>query len=195
MHPLAGVGIFLIVMFFTAFSRFAPAPITLITEPLVAAVASSTPIAPVPPPPAHREPWHRVVRVVDGDTVVVDIGGTSTKLRLIGLDTPEVVDPRKPVQCFGKEASTKAKELLEGARVRIEMDTSQGTVDKYGRTLAYVYMEDGTLFNKKMISDGYGHEYTYRLPYRYQTDFKAAEKTAREEKRGLWADNACAPAQ
>src|SRR3990167_6162374 len=97
-----------------------------------------------------------VVRVVDGDTLAVEMNGKSVKVRLIGLDTPETVDPRKPVQCFGKEASAKAKELLTGKSIRLEKDASQGEYDKYGRLLAY----------------GYGHEYTYNLPYKYQKEFK-----------------------
>ena len=72
------------------------------------------------------------------------------------------------------------------------MDPSQGTFDKYGRTLAYVFLPDETFFNEYMISEGYGHEYTYNLPYKYQEEFKVAEKKAREEKKGLWADDTCA---
>lgn len=140
----------------------------------------------------RSEPLYPVVRVVDGDTVIVNMRGTSTTLRLIGLDTPEVVDPRKTVQCFGVEASNHAKEMLTGQRVRLEFDASQGALDKYGRTLAYVFLDDGRNFNESMIADGYGHEYTYGLPYKYQTEFKDAEKKARERKRGLWADDACA---
>lgn len=146
------------------------------------------------------ENTYPVARVVDGDTIAVLMNGKSVTLRLIGLDTPETVDPRKPVQCFGKAASDKAKELLTGKMVRLEFDASQGTFDKYGRTLAYVYLVDpstplgasGTLFNEYMISAGYAHEYTYNLPYKYQQEFKAAQMRAREEKRGLWADDTCA---
>ncbi len=144
---------------------------------------------PLPPLPKDTYP---VVKVVDGDTVAVLMNGKPVTLRLIGLDTPETVDPRKPVQCFGKAASDKAKELLTGKTVRLEFDASQGTLDKYGRTLAYVYLPDGTLFNEYMIFTGYAHEYTYNLPYKYQDRFKAAEKKAREEKKGLWADDTCA---
>ncbi len=139
---------------------------------------------------AAADTYH-VVKVVDGDTLAVEMNGKSVTLRLIGLDTPETVDPRKPVQCFGKAASDAANGLLSGKMVRLEMDASQGTLDKYGRTLAYVFLADGTLFNKYMIAQGYGHEYTYDLPYKYQGDFKAAEIQARETKKGLWADGAC----
>lgn len=136
-----------------------------------------------------------VVKVVDGDTVTIFRNGRNETLRLIGLDTPETVDPRKPVQCFGKAASDKARELLSGKSVRVEMDPSQGALDKYGRTLVYIHLPDGTLFNKYMIAEGYGHEYTYNLPYTYQDDFKAAELNAREQKKGLWANGACASSQ
>lgn len=145
--------------------------------------------------PEERAPeyeWYPVVKVVDGDTLVIAMNGKSETLRLIGIDTPETVDPRKTVQCFGKEASEKAKDLLSGNSVRLEMDVPQGERDKYGRRLAYAYLPSGMNVAEYMIAEGYGHEYTYNIPYKYQTDFKAAEQKAREEKRGLWADDACA---
>lgn len=135
--------------------------------------------------------YYSVSSVVDGDTIKVSIDGTITTLRLIGMDTPETVDPRKEVQCFGKEASNKAKELLTGEKVRIEEDSSQGELDKYGRTLAYVYREDGLFYNKYMIEQGYAHEYTYNTPYKYQTEFKTAEKSAQTNLAGLWSPNTC----
>jgi micrococcal nuclease len=136
-------------------------------------------------------PLYEVIKVIDGDTLDVDINGKTERLRLIGIDTPETVDPRKTVQCFGKEASEKAKSLLQGASVRLEEDTSQDTRDKYGRLLRYVHLKDGTNFNKYMISEGYAHEYTYEVPYRYQADFKAAEVSARDNNRGLWSPSSC----
>lgn len=135
--------------------------------------------------------YYAVSSVVDGDTVKVNISGTITTLRLIGMDTPETVDPRKPVQCFGKEASNKAKELLSGKKVRIETDPTQGELDKYGRRLAYIYREDGLFYNKYMIEQGYAHEYTYNTPYKYQTEFKSAQKYAEENNLGLWSPNTC----
>lgn len=133
-----------------------------------------------------------VVRVVDGDTIVVSIDGTEQKVRLIGIDTPETVDPRKTVQCFGKEASAHTHALLDGQTVRLEADPTQDSHDKYGRLLRYVYLSDGTFINKSLVRDGYAHEYTYRVPYTYQKEFKQAQVEARTEKRGLWADDACA---
>jgi micrococcal nuclease len=139
-------------------------------------------------PPGLDGPY-RVVRVVDGDTVEVSKGET---LRLIGMDTPETVDPREPVQCFGREASARAHELLDGTSVYLEYDATQGVLDRYGRTLAYVWLADGRLFNRLMIAGGYAHEYTYDVPYRYQAEFQAAERSAREHDRGLWAPDTCA---
>lgn len=134
---------------------------------------------------------YQVVKVVDGDTITVEKGGVNQTLRLIGINTPETVDPRKPVECFGQEASAKAKELLSGKQVRLEADPTQGELDKYQRTLRYIFLPDGTNFNRLMIEQGYAYEYTYDLPYKYQTEFKQAEKEAKAAKRGLWADNVC----
>lgn len=131
-----------------------------------------------------------VSRVVDGDTIVVTTPGSTEKVRLIGVDTPETVDPRKPVQCFGKEASDFTKSLLTNKSVRLERDPTQDDRDKYGRLLRYVYLDD-TLVNELIISRGYGHEYTYRIPYLHQAEFKKAEYLAREAKQGLWADGVC----
>lgn len=133
----------------------------------------------------------KVVKVVDGDTVDVDLNGKTTRLRLIGINSPETLDPRKPVECFGIEASNEAKKLLTGKFVKLESDDSQDNIDRYGRLLRYVYLEDGTSFNKEMIELGFANEYTYQTPYKYQKEFKEAEAKARTDKRGLWADNAC----
>lgn len=135
--------------------------------------------------------YYLVEEVVDGDTIKVKIDEELKTIRLIGLDTPEVVDPRKIVECFGREASDKAKEILNNNKVKLEIDSSQGDQDKYGRLLRYVYLEDNTFFNKWMIENGYGHEYTYDIPYTYQLEFQEAENFARENKLGLWADDAC----
>jgi micrococcal nuclease len=149
-------------------------------------------VSSVTQPAAPEHEWYEVVKVVDGDTFTIRMSGKNVTVRLIGLDTPEVVDPRKPVQCFGREASEKAKQTLHGTLVRVETDSSQGELDKYGRTLAYIFLADGSNFAELMIAEGYGHEYTYNIPYKYQKEFKEAERGAREEKKGLWAAGACA---
>lgn len=135
--------------------------------------------------------WYPVVRVVDGDTVRIKKDGEEVVLRLIGVDTPEVVDPRKPVQCFGQEASDYAKKLLTGQKVRVEIDPTQDEYDRYGRWLVYMYLEDGLFFNEHIIKAGYAFEYTYQKPYQKQVLFKSGEAEAKAEKRGLWADGVC----
>jgi micrococcal nuclease len=149
----------------------------------------TTSVTAIPTTPQYT--YYSVVSVVDGDTIKINIDGTTTTLRLIGIDTPETVDPRKPVQCFGKEASNKAKELLSNKKVRIEKDSTQGDLDKYGRLLVYIWRDDGLFYNDYMIRQGYAHEYTYSTPYKYQAQFKADEKYARENQLGLWSPNTC----
>lgn len=136
--------------------------------------------------------FHRIVKVIDGDTIMVEVEGKKQSIRLIGINSPEVSDRRRPVECFGKEASKKAKEILEGKKIKLESDPTQGDKDKYNRLLRYIFLEDGKNFNKIMIEEGYAFEYTYNIPYKYQTEFKNAQKQAEENKKGLWADGACA---
>lgn len=131
-----------------------------------------------------------VVKVIDGDTVTLSMHGKNETLRLIGIDTPETGDSRGNVECFAKEATEKLKEVIS-ERVAIEKDDSQGERDRYGRLLAYLFSESGKNLNQLLIEEGYASEYTYNDPYKYQSAFKAAEQAAKEEKKGLWADNAC----
>jgi endonuclease YncB( thermonuclease family) len=134
-----------------------------------------------------------VVCVVDGDTADVrSPAGAVERVRLVGLDTPETVDPRKPVQCFGQEAAGRARELLEGQAVTLESDPGQGARDKYGRQLAYLWLPDGRNAAEVLIAEGYGFEYTYRLPHKYQEPFRAAQEAARAAGAGLWAPETCA---
>ena len=133
----------------------------------------------------------RVISVIDGDTVDVSISGKVEHVRLIGINTPETKDPRRPVQCFGWEASRKAEELLSGKAVTLETDPTQGDRDKYGRLLRYIWLPEGQLFNLVMIQDGYAFEYTYDMPYKYQEQFDQAEREAREGQKGLWAPDTC----
>jgi endonuclease YncB( thermonuclease family) len=99
---------------------------------------------------------------------------TGERVRLIGVDTPETKDPRKPVQYFGKEASAFTQRLVEGKRVRLEYD--QQRADKYGRTLAFVYLDDGTFVNAEIIKQGYGFAYT-RFPFTYLEQFRQGGRT------------------
>ncbi len=181
------VGIIAAFAFGFYLGRSSPAPETASTTTPAFATATTKTNTPT-------DEWYPVVKVIDGDTFVVAVNSENITVRLIGLDTPETVDPRKPVQCFGHEASEKAKQILAGSSVRLETDPSQGELDKYGRLLAYAFLENRMNVAEYMIVEGYGHEYTYNLPYKYQADFKAAEDKARADKRGLWADGACSQA-
>jgi endonuclease YncB( thermonuclease family) len=137
-------------------------------------------------------PLYAVVRIVDGDTVVVNVDGKNESVRMIGIETPELNDSRTGVQCFAKEASDRTKTLLTGKKVQLEKDPSQGDRDKYKRLLAHVFREDGVSINKTLISEGYAHEYTYDGEYKYQAQYKAAQKAAEAGEKGLWAPDACA---
>ncbi len=130
----------------------------------------------------------RCVRVVDGDTIVVRQDKRDVTVRLIGVDTPETKDPRKPIQKFGKEASEFTRSMVEGKVVRLEFGDT-GKADRYGRTLAYVFRGD-VLVNKEIIRLGYGHAYVkYPFDANRMDEFRAAEREARENKRGLWSDD------
>ncbi len=134
-----------------------------------------------------------VLRVVDGDTLVLLYNGTTTKARLIGIDTPESVDPKRPVECYGKEAKEYVTSTLTGSVVQVEIDDTQGMYDKYGRMLVYVY-QNGTSsisVNQDLIEKGYAKEYTYNKAYRYVKDFKESEQRAKEKNVGVWNSEAC----
>lgn len=133
----------------------------------------------------------QVTKVVDGDTFDVALGGDTVRVRLIGMNTPESVDPRRVVECFGKEASARAKKLLAGQTVYLEEDPSQDSIDQYGRILRFAWFSDGRMFNLQMIAEGYAFEYTYNMPYKYQREFMAAEQEADRASRGLWSPQTC----
>jgi len=161
--------------------------------------APATPPAPasalVERPEAPESPLYQVIKVIDGDTITINQDGSPTTIRLIGIDAPESSTTRTgSVECFGVEAREFARTLMAGKRVTIRTDPTQDTYDRYGRLLAYIYMEDGTFVNEHLIAEGYAHEYTYRDPYEHQADFKAAESGARIQGRGLWAPSTCVPA-
>jgi len=154
-------------------------------------VTPTIPPTPTPVPEVIKPGFYKVIKVVDGDTINVEINGKSQSVRLIGINSPELKDPRKQVECFALEASNKAKEVLTGKNIRLESDPTQGDKDKYKRLLRYIFLENGTNFNKMMVEEGFAFEYTYATPYKYQLEFKQAQKTAEENKKGLWADTTC----
>lgn len=123
----------------------------------------------------------KVIRVIDGDTIELEDG---RRVRYIGIDTPETVDPQKPVQCFGKEAYLENKKLVEGKQIEMEKDISE--TDQYGRILRYVWAE-GVFVNEHLVREGFAHAVTFPPDVRYQELFLEAERKAREEGKGFWS--------
>lgn len=127
----------------------------------------------------------KVTSVTDGDTIRVNVRGKVEAVRLLGIDTPETVDPRKPVQCFGKAASDKMKSFVSGQYVKLVDDSTQGNRDKYQRLLRYVYLQNGTFVNGEMVKQGYAFSYK-QYPTKMLAKFNEFEKYAREHNLGLW---------
>lgn len=158
-------------------------------SPRAASESAPTPTA-LPSTPERFEPGsaageYVVVGVADGDTIDVRPagGGRRVRVRLIGVDAPESKDPRRPVECFAEEASRFTARLL-GKLVRLEFDVEH--LDRYGRTLAYVYLSDGTFFNLVLVEEGFAQPYTVPPNVRYADRFVEAGRRAREAGRGLW---------
>ena len=178
--------------------------VALPTAPATAAPGDAATLPPNPPtsaPGAPAEgapsmpaglPQGTVRAVVDGDTLDVEVAGEVSRVRMIGVDTPETVRPNTPVECFGREASDFSKQLLAGQAVLLEEDPSQDSRDRYGRLLRFVWLADGRMANYELVAQGYAYEYTYDQAYQYQAEFKAAQQAAQQSGRGLWAANTCA---
>jgi len=135
----------------------------------------------------RKAEFRTVKRIVDGDTLVLD---GKERVRLIGVDTPESKHPRKPVEYFAQRATAFTERMVQGKRVRLEFDQANahiGHKDRYKRTLAYVFLEDGTFLNAEIIKQGYGFAYT-RFPFKYMDEFRQYEREAREKNRGLWSE-------
>lgn len=124
-----------------------------------------------------------VTRVVDGDTIQIETG---QKVRYIGINTPESVDPRRAVQCFGDEASGYNKKLVAGQKVKLVKDVKD--MDKYGRLLRYVYLPNGDFVNLKLAREGYATVMTIPPNVKYAALFIEAVRKAREAKLGLWSE-------
>jgi micrococcal nuclease len=128
----------------------------------------------------------RVARVIDGDTIVLI---PNEKVRSIGVDAPETTHPKKIIECFDKDAKEFMRAAVEGKTVRFVLDEANAVrnhKDRYGRTLGYLYTEDGSLLKAELIRRGYAHAYT-RFPFRYTVEFREMERQARTEAAGFWS--------
>jgi len=133
-----------------------------------------------------------VVRVVDGDTLVVRVEGREERVRLLGVDTPEMNHGNPPAEYFAKRATEFTRRLAERSDVVLLAEPGHEDRDRYGRLLRYVYLEDGALLNGEIIRQGYGFAYT-RFPFARMEEFRRFEREARETGRGLWADDEGSP--
>jgi micrococcal nuclease len=128
----------------------------------------------------------RVVKIVDGDTIDVQLGGTRETVRYIGVDTPETKHPSKPVQCYGRRASDFNSRLVSGERVRLVRDVERR--DRYGRLLAYVYrVRDGLFVNAEIARLGYAQPLSIAPDVRHADRFADLAREARQQGRGLWS--------
>lgn len=143
-----------------------------------------TPQADVTPSPGAGRTTAQVVRVIDGDTIEVRIGSETWRVRYIGIDTPETVDPRRPLGCFGREASERNRELVADTTVELEKDVSEA--DDFGRLLRYVWLGD-EMVNATLVREGYAVSSTYPPDVRYQELFLGLQREAQEAGRGLWS--------
>ncbi|MBN1919587.1 MAG: thermonuclease family protein [Verrucomicrobia bacterium] len=133
---------------------------------------------------------HEVLRVVDGDTVVIRTAGGSVRVRVIGIDTPETVRASTPVEAWGPQASERARELLEGRKVTIhyDPDPAHDRWDRYGRLLVYLDLPDGRDFGLVMIEEGYARAFL-KYPCARGGLYASAERLAQQKGVGMWADH------
>jgi micrococcal nuclease len=137
-----------------------------------------------PTPSAGRSVLVPVTRVVDGDTIHVTLDGRDERIRLIGIDTPEIAHDGRPAECFGDRAAADTRRRLQGRSVRLAFDVRLR--DRFDRVLAYVY-DDGGLVNLALVHDGFAVVLTVPPDTRMADDFERAENEARTAGRGLWS--------
>jgi len=123
-----------------------------------------------------------VTKVIDGDTIVVNIAGSEYRVRYIGVDTPESTTRQ---ECFGREAARFNRSLVNGQTLRLEQDVND--TDRFGRLLRYAYLPDGRMVNEVLVREGYALARSYPPDVKYQERLRAAEREARQAQRGLWA--------
>lgn len=172
------LGLFFLWLGLKPTTQVAPPPLpSPVTQPVTEATSSGV--------ASQQGERVLVVKVIDGDTIEL-LGGL--RVRYIGVDTPETKDPRRPVECFGKEAAFRNKELVEGKEVILEKDVSE--TDKYNRLLRYIYLplSDGNLLfiNDYLVREGYATSLSYPPDIKFTEQFLKAQEEAKIGKKGLW---------
>lgn len=170
--------LFLLILISTVFQS--------INQPVVPKKTKNT-TSPTTIPTTSNPQTVKVTRVIDGDTIEIESG---QKVRYIGINTPELHDPRKSVECFAQEAYIKNKELVEGKTIRLEKDVSE--TDKYQRLLRYVYLEnlnatnEALFVNKYLVEQGFALASAYPPDVKYAKIFTASQQQAEQNRTGLW---------
>lgn len=144
--------------------------------------------------PAEWGPLYEVLSVYDGDTIAVSIDGTKERVRIIGIDAPELARNGQPAGCFAQESASQMQSLVQSQPVHLIADPTQADRDRYDRLLRHVVREGGGHVALKMVAGGYAEEAQFAAPYQYQSDLVAAERDARTEGLGLWSSCAAAAA-
>lgn len=172
-------------------------PSIVVTRLVCAVIATlgllgSTMVVAGPADAANLGPSYRVSGVSDGDTIKVVVRGTVERIRLIGIDTPELGRDGVREQCYARAARSAMQKLVKSKRVRLVRDTTQANRDAYGRLLRYVYTgADKRDVAKVLITKGAGRQYTFDRSYRKRATYRSAEKRAKSARRGLW--RSCSP--
>jgi len=136
---------------------------------------------------SSKEQLYQVVNIIDGDTIEVKVGNKVEIVRLLGIDTPEIENPYKREECFGKEAKEKMEQILQKKRVYLLPDPKAPNRGKYGRLLRYVFLPNGEFVNAELVEQGYAFSYIYQ-EFQFMKYFGDLEKEAKEKKLGLWSE-------
>lgn len=170
---------------------------TTTPQPSNPTATSPTPTFILPPHPSsitstNNQPLYLVTKIVDGDTIIIARNSQTETVRLVGINTPETVDPRTGAECFGREASAQMSLLALNRQVYLEPDPTQSDRDRYNRLLRFVFLEDGTDIGLSLIKQGFAHQTLYSAkPHKYHPQYLQAEQFAITQQLGLWNPSAC----
>jgi micrococcal nuclease len=170
-----------------------PSPSRTVASVGPVAPSKTSPAPPVSstsrPSPDPRGPLLAVAGVTDGDTIKVRVNGTTERIRVIGIDTPEL----NPRECYAQQAASRMQSLVQSTSVRLTADPTQADRDRYGRLLRHVWLADGRSVAQLLIAGGYGVEYTYDKPYAGQAAYRSAQASAKSAHLGIWSSGCALP--